>query len=162
MKSIVIADELNETDLSLIHRFVAAFLALSMLFVVVTSTASPAVALASPPVANIATIQKGAVYPTISCTTTGITFGGVTRGFVSYTAITYHWTIKRNGVPLFTNGSHGGYFTDRLGNHDRLPTGFPQAYDCEKGLYTIEMYVDGINSGTYYYTSTGTGSVACN
>jgi hypothetical protein len=146
---------------SLMCRIQAGFLALSLVFVVGTWAASPAWAFAPPPVAKISVQKKGEVYPSISCTATGVKWGGVTRGFVSYTEITYHWTIKRNGVVLIT-GEHGGYFTDSVGNHDRLPSGFPQAADCGKGLYTIDMYADGISSGKYYYTGSGAATAVCN
>jgi hypothetical protein len=147
----------SDHDRSKISRFVAGFLALSMFFVLSSSAATAA---SSPPIARLGVQQKGYVIPTIACTSTGIKWGGATRAFVGSTEITYHWVITINGGVLIT-GSHGGYFTDRFGSHDRLPAGFPQAVDCGPGLYTIGMSVDGINAGKYYYTPTATASVAC-
>jgi hypothetical protein len=140
------------------RRLVLSLSAATMLLVggASPSPASPAATEA----VSINVVYGGTVYPTIACTSTGITWAGITRGFLPYTEITYHWEIKKDGLPLI-DGEKGGYFTDRTGYHFRLPNGFPQAVDCGPGFYTIEMYVDAYAGGNYNLTYTGEAYVTC-
>lgn len=86
-----------------------------------------------------AVTYRGETFVTLSCTGYGITWSGVTSNFYPNTRITYHWIIWRNGAEL-ARGSHGGYYTNSIGNHWRLPSGFPQALDCGHGVYRIKMW----------------------
>lgn len=91
---------------------------------------------------------KGSTYPTLSCTSTGITWSGVTRGFRPNATITYRYEIYRNNVRIYSN-SKGTYTTDRNGDHWRLPSGFPQAIDCGDGAYKISMWTTTSGWRTY-------------
>ena len=86
------------------------------------------------------------------------TWSGHTQGFLPNTRITYVWTIYRNGVRWFSN-EHGGYYTDGTGYHWRLPSGFPQAIDCDAGHYQIYMYVR--SDANTYQTWTGHAETVC-
>lgn len=100
----------------------------------------------------------GQVHAVINCTSTGISWSGHTQGFLANTRITYEWKIYKDGSLWYTN-EHGGYYTDGVGYHWRLPSGFPQAIDCDAGEYEIYMYVR--NDDDTYETFTGHDSTIC-
>lgn len=101
---------------------------------------------------------QGSTYAVISCTNTGITWSAHTSDFLPNTRITYEWFIQRNGQ-FFISGEHGGYYTNSIGNHFRLPSGFPQAVDCGPGVYTIEVWTR--NDDGTFRTYSGRDEVAC-
>jgi hypothetical protein len=85
--------------------------------------------------------EYGNTYANLSATSTGITWSAHITGFTPNAEICYWWEIWRNDV-LWERNGHCGYFTDRYGNHYRLPSGFPQARDCGPGKYVIFIWAE--------------------
>jgi len=82
----------------------------------------------------------GNTFASISCTSTGISWSAVTTDFVANQKIEYHWNIYLNGELWVRNGVSSAYYTNREGSHFRLPNRFPQAIDCDAGVYRIVIW----------------------